>query len=496
MKHLKHLLTAALAMFVALVVATPAWAAGTGKITITPPTGTQPDATNSYKVYKVFDAVGNGDGKISYTVKESKNGALPVVPDTETNKFFVDDGGNVHYGTFTESATGTSSVGGKKGTITDATELTDAAITAIANYVEDPADLVASPTSTGTTAATATGLDDGYYYITTSTGTVVTIDSTNHDAAVQDKNTVPGVVKTVFGVDTGTFDETGKKALAQLGTDVKYHGDVTFGKGSKNVKFHDQMGTGLTLKTDSIVVTAKDKDGTAYAMTGKYIVHTSGAELAEGDTFVVKFSDGIPEGVVATIEYKATVNSDALTIETGKNTAKVSYGDNNNNTPGDSTNVYNAKLTVTKTDGSGNALAGAGFIISRTVEGKTEYYVKTDTAVTWTENKTKATMYETTASSNVIEFKGLASGDYTLIEEKVPAGYNKAADVNFTIDDADAGLTDVSANVTETVINQSGNELPSTGGIGTTIFYIVGGVMIVGAIIALITKKRVNSIEG
>ena len=134
----------------------------TGSITIKPPADVDADATISYKIYKVFDAAGNGTN-ISYKLVSGKT--------TAPAGFSVDTAGNVTY-----AGTGT--------------ELTEADIAAIAGYVTD-SDLVDTATSTGTANAVASGLPNGYYYITTTTGSVVTIDSTNPNATVDDKNSVP-----------------------------------------------------------------------------------------------------------------------------------------------------------------------------------------------------------------------------------------------------------------------------------------------------------------
>ena len=110
-----------------------------------------------------------------------------------------------------------------------------------------------------------------------------------------------------------------------------------------------------------------------------------------------------------------------------------------------------------------------------------------------------------------LTFSGLTSGTYTLVETTVPAGFNKAADITFTISfnvdktnptnpvgkftcGKDDPITlDATNNVfSTTVVNQSGSVLPSTGGIGTTIFYVVGGVLVLAAIILLVTKKRMS----
>ncbi len=453
MKALKKMLALVAACVTVLAMGTIAFAAGTGSITITPPEGTQSGTTNTYKIYKVFDADGNGSA-ISYKLSKGTTLEAPM-----STYFDVDTAGNV---TVKDTAKD------EKG------ELTAEAIAAIAGYVTED-DLVKTVTSTGTTAAVADGLANGYYYITTSTGSAVTIDSTNPNAKVNDKNVVPTVDKKITAVDTGSFDENGKKALAQVGTKVTYTATVQLGKGSKNVVFHDTMGTGLQYNNDAAVTGVEG-----------YTIETT---PAEGDTLTIKFADGTTG--TATITYSATITSDALQTEPAKNTAKVSYGNNPGTTSEpSSTEVYNAKFTVTKQDGDKKPLADAGFVVKKTVDGADKYYKLENNVVSWVDSIDDATEYKSDANGAVTAFTGLADGTYTLVEKTVPAGYNKAADSTFTVTAHD--YTEGNLVQTATVTNNAGTELPSTGGIGTTIFYVLGAVLVIGAGVVLVARKRMS----
>ena len=78
-----------------------------------------------------------------------------------------------------------------------------------------------------------------------------------------------------------------------------------------------------------------------------------------------------------------------------------------------------------------------------------------------------------------------------MVESTVPSGYNKAADSTFTIEADNYNAANLEQ--TSTVVNQSGSELPSTGGIGTTIFYIIGAILVIGAGVVLVTRRRMNA---
>jgi len=433
----------------------------TGTITITNTT-----ADNVYKVYKVFDA--NGDGThIVYNLVNGKTNAPAG--------FTVDGNGYVTY-------TGDS---------TDKTKLAADDIAAIAEYVKNdkPIKVV---TATGNSVA-VDGLAPGYYYITTTTGTAVSVTSTNPNATVKDKNDAPVLDKKITGVTDGSFDKDGKKALAQVGTTVSYTATIEVKTGAVGYVFHDTMESSLQYDATSLKVQVDDID---------VAISNYSTVTAQGDTITLTFDDEwikTQVGKTITITYNATITSDALTTDSATNTAKLNYGHNGhiNTTPEKTTDTYNAKFTVTKTDKENQPLAGAGFVIAKTVgEGpnaETLYYKKENEKVSWVENSTGATELKTTDATggNVLIFTGLADGTYTLVEKTVPDGYNKADDYTFTIKQGDYGQTNLEQSIT--VVNQSGAELPSTGGMGTTIFYVLGAVLVVGAGVLLVTKKRMSN---
>ena len=455
MKNMKKIVALLLATVMVMAMSMSVFAAGTGSITITPPADVDDSVDITYTIYKVFDADASEDGsKISYKLVDGKT--------TAPAGFKVDEAGNVTYA-------------GAEGT----TDLTQTDIDAIAAYVAGDTP-VATVTTKGSTAAVAKDLPNGYYYITTTTGSVVTIDSTKPNATVDDKNIVPGVEKVISATDPdyGSYDADGKKALAQVGTEVEYTATITVGKGQLGYVFKDTLGTGLEYVANSLTVAGMTA-GTDYTLT------------VDGQKITVEFEDdsikGLAQGAEIAVTYKAKVTSAALQDNPAKNTATISYGNNSQYTSEPSeAEVYNAKISVIKNDDQEEPLEGAGFVL-KNADGK--YYKFADGAVTWVDAEADATEYTSGADGKLDgEFTGLADGTYTLVEKTVPAGYNKAADKEITIAKGDYSEDNLKQEAT--VVNKSGSVLPSTGGIGTTMFYVVGSILVIGAVVVLISKRR------
>ena len=463
MKNMKKIIALLLATVMVMAMSMSVMAAatadsgkgGNASITITLPTdnaGTDEEIT--YTVYKVFDATSAGGTStaIAYQI-DSTNGDL--TQDMKDAGFAVDTAGNV---------SGPDS-------------LDDDAIAAIAAYAKDSIGTFTAKPSDATLQIT--GLEYGYYYITTTTGSVVTVDSTNPNAAVNDKNTIPGPPdkKIVDGEDfVGSLDEAGQNALAQVGSTVYFEVTITKVKGATNYVFHDVMSDGLEYN-DDVAVTSP---------TGAVFDDTAAANDDVTLTFDNKWLAGLDDDTDIVITYSATVTSDALSVDYANNTATLDYGDGHT-TEMDQVKVYNAKFTVTKQDGDGKALEGAGFVIAN-AEGK--YYKIANNVVSWVDSIDDATEYKSDAQGAVPAFTGLANGTYTLIEKTVPAGYNKAADSTFTVKEKD--YTAANLEQKATVTNNAGSELPATGGIGTTMFYIVGSILVIGAAVVLISKRRMT----
>ena len=348
-----------------------------------------------------------------------------------------------------------------------------------------------------TTTVSFSGLDLGYYLVDTTLGTLCALDTTNPDVVMEEKNEVPTNVKTVEEDSNGNY---GDKNDADIGQTVNFKSTITAQAGAENYVFHDTMSSGLTYTG----VTGVTLNGTT-ADASNYTVVTEG--LTDGCTFEVRFTQAFCDTLKANdqivISYTATLNENAVIAGEGNpNTSKVSYGDSSNTkyTPESQTKTYTWDVDVFKYTMNGEtetALAGATFTLSKNSNGSNPIALISKGNNVYRVAKTgeTGTVTEiTTDATGKFTIEGLDADTYYLTETAAPAGYNKlAGPVTVVIGESGVvnATTEAPQGVDEVkVLNQTGAELPSTGGIGTTIFYVVGGVLVVGAVALLIVKRR------
>ncbi len=349
-----------------------------------------------------------------------------------------------------------------------------------------------------------TDLGYGYYAIDTTLGTVCALTNVDAEFVATDKNEKPSIDKQVQEDSEMTNADGGWGSVndAAIGQDVKFKATITVGVGAINYVMHDKMDAGLSFNNDVVVKLA---DGTPVD-AANYTVTVS---PDDGDTFDVTFNNdyiaGLAKGTTLTVEYSATLDADAIVATDGNdNKVVLSYGEDSTWTMEDTTTTYTWKMDVLKYVEEGDnktPLAGAQFQLldendnavkftKVTGEGVPTYKVAADG---------EATIITDTTGKFVIV--GLDEGKYQLDEIMAPAGYNKIAaplDVVITSEYDEDNLTatyEINDNTPATieVENKTGSLLPETGGIGTTIFYVVGGVLMLAAVIILIAKKRMNS---
>lgn len=273
--------------------------------------------------------------------------------------------------------------------------------------------------------------------------------------------------------------------------------------------FHDHESKGLTFNKDSVKVYV---DGKQVTDTSKYEVVTEG--LKDGCTFEVKFADlkqisSVKAGSVITVEYESELNENAVIGSEGNpNTMHMEFSNNPNNeqggetgkTPDDKVIVFTYKTIINKVDPDGQPLKGAEFKLEKKVgeEWVEKAVVKNDAGTTFTFKGLDDGVYRltetvtpegyNTMNPNPLEFTISATHEETAVEPKLLtlSGNPKSGDVTF-----DSSLEN--GTLTTNIVNKSGSSLPETGGMGTTVLYAAGTLMILAAAAFLVMKKKAES---
>ena len=483
MKKVKRVLALLAAFALVLAMAVPAWAEGnTGSITVQ-------GAVNgeSYSIYKIFDVTGydmtTNPHKITYKVTDG------------WASFFAKGNPGATYVTLDSkkqiSATTLDS--------TNAPAFAAAAIT----WAKDSAHniKVTDSKTANKDGVTFTNVADGYYLVDTSLGALCSLDNvTGNTAKISEKNKVPSVEKKVKSGDVYESSNS-----AKIGDTVEYKTTITINGSVEKVVLHDKMGAGLTFNETSVKV----KVGVADVAEDNYTLKKPGTESSDSCTFEIEFKDsyiaGLAAGTQIEVTYSATLNESAVIGTTGgnKNDTWLKYGNSGSVTS--ETTTYSYSFDLVKTDSDGTLLAGAKFKLYADQDCTSEIKLVADGTNGYrvaTTGETGVPYIETNANS-ALTIKGLkGTTTYYLKEIEAPKGYNELENAfKFTIESAN-----ISSNLSETskkwdevkstgihIINNAGTTLPSTGGMGTTVFYVVGGGLMAVAVVLLVTKKRMEN---
>lgn len=334
--------------------------------------------------------------------------------------------------------------------------------------------------------------------------------------AVEVKNGVPSVQKKVKENSTGDWQDA---ADYDFKDDVPFQLTATLPSHFDDyseyyLEFSDTLSAGLTYNKDAKVSLVNGNDKTD-------ITSLFDGIDGDGSSFKINNLKSIP-GVTSSskivVEYTAKLNDKAVLGSAGNpNSVELTYSNNPNatgdgtskpadtgKTPKDTVKVFTYQTIINKVDQDGNKLKGAGFTLYK--DGKEFKKLPAGDATTFT-------------------FKGLDAGNYELVESTTPDGYNTIKPIKFTIkaeydteaDDpqltelsggvtanTDSGMIEFNKNITPkeaatsgsleaNVENKKGSLLPSTGGMGTTILYVIGSILVLVAAVLLITKKRMDA---
>ncbi|MGM9587392.1 MAG: isopeptide-forming domain-containing fimbrial protein [Candidatus Limivicinus sp.] len=483
MKHARKLTSLLLALVMVFALATSALADGTTY------TITAPNNGHTYEVYQIF--TGDLSGSVLSNVKWGQNGTGTTgeaVSDTILEEL--------------ESATGT-----------DTQKL--AVITKYVNLNNTPFNTVVGGTP-------LTDVPAGYYLIKDVDGALAGKDDSYttyiveivQDVTINPKADTSEVEKKVKDTNdsTGVTSDWQDSADHDIGDSVSFQLTATLADNvsaytTYKIIFHDTLSAGLTYNNDA-KVSFNSND-----VTSNFTISEANGTLTISCDNVKAF--GATNSSVITVEYTATLNSSAA-IGSAGNTNKVylEYSNNPNNsetgnnetgkTPEDTVIVFTYKTIINKVRPAGDGetgnqpLTGAEFTLEKKLSDGTWK------AITAVKNE----------AGTSFTFSGLDDGNYRLTETTTPAGYNTIDPIEFTVTaehdvksdnpaltslsgNATTGELTFTSNTTEgslsaDVVNKAGTTLPETGGIGTTIFYVLGSILVIGAAVLLVTKKRMN----
>lgn len=487
MKLIKKIAAIMFAFMMVVSMSTNVSAEGTNNGTITINNAVD---EQTYTIYKLLDLEsytpdpGTDDGIYSYKPNKLwKKFIETAVDSASTNYFKINENG---YATW-------------NGDTTDSRKA-EFAQKALA-YAKDAANGI---TNNGLTKATGTtvsfsGLSLGYYLVDSSVGTLCSLDTTKPAATIQEKNGVPSVDKII--TSGGVVSADGKSNSANIGDTVYFKTTITAQPGAQNYVLHDKMTDGLTFNN-----TVEVKKGESTVESSKYTLNTTG--LTDGCAFEIEFKtdfcDTLNANDTITVTYSAVLNEKAKIGNVDKNTNEtwLKYGDSKNTQHKNTTtktfemNVF--KFHIDKNDlNTEKGLAHAVFTLSKKSDGTEPIkLIDKSSNVYRVAKKGEADTVTTITSPESGEFKiqGLGAGTYYLTETKQPAGYNKlSGPVTVVIDET--GLVKVGESEANPVKveNKTGTVLPSTGGAGTTMIYLVGAVLVLGSGVVLATKRRVKN---
>lgn len=361
------------------------------------------------------------------------------------------------------------------------------------------ANLATDATHTERATSTTVTFDDlplGYYVVGSTVGSLCELNTTDKEVTIQDKNEQPSVVKKIEDVNHQLVPSNS----VNVGEAVTFNLTINVKPGAENYIVHDKMDDNLSFAG---LTSAKTNTNEQLIMqpTGQEIVVKTGltdgcaVEFSFTQAFYNKYRDKIDNGQLTSITliYGALVSEDAPVNVAMNNTAYLTFGEKNTKSEEKITTTKTFGIPVFKCTKDDTALEGAEFILTTVKKDKSTAlkFTLKNGKYRYDENGTET--FKSLANGHS-DIEGIKAGTYYLQETKAPKGYNLLKEPK-TVEIAEDGTIKVdNGPVTEVkVVNNSGTLLPSTGGMGTTLIYLVGGALVLGSGFVLANKKRAKA---
>lgn len=465
MKKIFAFLSVILLAFVSIITVN----AATGKITISG--AIEGETYNAYRLLDLYEYTPGSNATYSYVLRTDEgNGA-------KWANFFNQDSISGSNGYFKLTTVGGKTYATWRGenTAQRAKAFADAAFAyAKANNITADATSTAANVD-GSVVAEMSNISLGYYLVDSSVGVLCSLNTTATDVRIEEKNTkdIPTVDKDIVG------SPTKNSTTKNIGDSVEFTIAIDNTLGFENVVFNDTMSNGLTLNKQSIKVNGNE----ITSEVGKLTTTDQTIKIEFNESFISSNNDE-----TITVTYSAVLNSNAVIgVDGNTNEATISWG-NNQKTEKSVVTVYTYKFAINKVDENNASLTGAVFTLSK--DGVVLTFTSIDEGYRFDKN---GTVSELSAGNIVIS--GLEAGTYTLTEVSAPKGYNKLGAAITVVIDANGNVTKNGERLNGysfDVINTTGTVLPSTGGIGTIIFIVIGSLITIVFAVALIAKIRIQ----
>ena len=474
MKRMSKLLALVLTLVMALSLVNTAFAAeGDPTITITG------DSNITYSIYRLFDIETAANGGHKYKICSGWENF--VTSETyAANYFNVQESGSDKY------------VLWKKGESVSPAD--GAALAQLARDYVTASGSTLTHVDTVMAGSPASVPKNGYYLLIpndkTASGLIAVLEA---DIEVVEKvlsEGMPTVSKEVMEDSTGKY---GKENDAEIGELLYFQTTIIAGAEARNYILHDKMDIhdGIA-HMEFVEITGITRGGNI--VPGDY--YTVITDTDDGCAFHVEFTPDfckdLHEGAVIVVKYTGKLTTAAAADVAHVNETWLTHIDADTETLHDKTTTKTYDITFTKVDQDGKALAGATFVLKDNV-GKYYYWDETNKCVKWETSSENATKFTTTNAENTFTIHGLDAEIFKLVELVVPEGYTGQSEIEINTKEKNKDSNNNVLNTqskTVTVTNVLGTQLPTTGGMGTTLFYVGGGLLVAAAVVLLALKKR------